>query len=50
MVINNKLVHFEKKTDFEEQRDAGNIQDFSIVFVKDRNEIYTHGEQYQWVE
>lgn len=48
-MINKKLVHFNNKTTFEEQNDAGNILETSIVFVKDSNEIYTHGAEYQWV-
>ena len=49
MVINKKLIHFKNKTKFEEKNNAGEILDSSIVFVKDSNEIYTHGEEYQFV-
>lgn len=48
-MINKKLVHFNSKTAFEEQKDAGNILETSIVFVKDSNEIYTHDTEYRWV-
>jgi hypothetical protein len=48
-MINKKLVHFNRKPDFEEQNNAGNILDSSIIFIKDSNEIYTHGREYQWV-
>ena len=48
--INKKLVFFENKKDFEERNLAGDILDTSIVFVKDSNEIYTHGTEYQWVK
>ena len=50
MVINKKLIHFNHKEDFEERNNAGDILDSSIVFVKDSHEIYTHGEQYQFIE
>lgn len=47
MSINKKLVHFNSKSTFEEKKTE--IPETSIVFVKDANEIYTHGEEYQWV-
>jgi len=47
MSINKKLVHFNSKSKFEEKKSE--IPETSIVFVKDINEIYTHGEEYQWV-
>ena len=50
MIINKKLIHFNHKEDFEERNNAGDILDSSIVFVKDSHEIYTHGEQYQFIE
>ena len=48
-VINKKLVHFDEKEDFIKRKDAGDILDTSIVFIKDANKIYTHGTEYQWV-
>ena len=49
MAIDKKLIHFQSKNKFEEKNNAGEILDSSIVFVKDSNEIYTHGEEYQFV-
>jgi hypothetical protein len=46
-VINKKLVHFDEKEDFIKRKDAGDILDTSIVFIKDANKIYTHGTEYQ---
>jgi len=50
MAINKKLVHFEKKTDFDKQNTDGNILDTSIVFIKDSNEIFTHKTLYPFME
>lgn len=49
MAINKKLVHFEKKTDFDKQNTDGNILDTSIVFIKDSNEIFTHKTPYSFM-
>lgn len=49
MVINKKLVHFKKKTDFDKQNTDGNILDTSIVFIKDSDEIFTHKTTYPFV-
>ena len=46
MAINKKLIHFNKKEDFEREVANGNILDKSIVFIKDTKEIYTHGTIY----
>lgn len=46
MAIEKKLIHFNKKADFEKEKEAGNILDRSIVFIKDSKEIYNHGEYY----
>lgn len=46
MAINKKLIHFNKKEDFDREVANGNILDHSIVFVKDSKEIYTHGTTY----
>lgn len=48
-VINKKLIHINTKDTFIEQNTAGNIKDSSIVFIKETNEIYTHGESYNFV-
>lgn len=47
MAIDKKLIHFNTKDTFDQKKDQ--IKDTSIVFVKDANIIYTHGEEYQWV-
>lgn len=47
MAIDKKLIHFNTKDVFDQKKDQ--IKDSSIVFVKDSNEIYTHGEEYQFV-
>ena len=44
--INKKLIHFNKKDDFESRLANGDILETSIVFIKDTNEIWTHGEYY----
>ena len=46
MAINKKLIHFNKKEDFNKEVANGNILDKSIVFIKDSKEIYTHGTIY----
>lgn len=45
-VINKRFIHFNKKSDFEKRRAAGDIQETSIVFIGDTNEIWTHGAFY----
>jgi hypothetical protein len=47
MAIDKKLIHFNTKDTFDQKKDQ--IKDTSIVFVKDSNTIYTHGEEYQFV-
>lgn len=49
MSINKKLVHFSNKDKFIEQLESDNILDSSIVFIKDSNEIFTHGTTYSYV-
>lgn len=49
MQINKKLIHFSKKEDFVQRNEMGDIKNTSIVFIKDTNEIYTHGKEYQFV-
>lgn len=46
MAINKNLIHFNKKEDFEREVANDNILDRSIVFIKDSNEIHTHGTTY----
>ena len=46
MAINKKLIHFNKYDDFQTELNAGNILDKSIVFIKDRKQIYTHKAGY----
>lgn len=59
MAINKKLIHFQTKTAFTAELNAGNILDTSIVFIKDTKEIWTHGQFYscslteadkQWID
>lgn len=44
MAINKKLIHFKTKAAFEKEK--ANILDTSIVFIKDSQQIYTHGQLY----
>lgn len=46
MAIEKKLIHFSKLSDFETQLNAGNILDYSIVFIQDAKMIWTHGQYY----
>ena len=46
MAIEKKLIHFGKLADFETQLNAGNILDYSIVFIQDAKKIWTHGSYY----
>lgn len=50
MAIEKKLIHFNKKEDFQSKLNNNEIKDSSIVFVKDANMIYTHGEEYRFIE
>lgn len=43
MAINKKLIHFKNKENFESEVANNNILDTSIVFIKDSQEIWTHG-------
>lgn len=45
-MINKKLIHFNKRETFDTELKNGNIPDTSIVFIKDTQEIYTHGQIY----
>ena len=46
MAINKKLIHFQRLATFKEQLAANNILDASIVFIKDSQQIWTHGQYY----
>lgn len=43
MAIEKKLVCFKTQAKFDAQLAAGNIKDYSIVFIKDTQKIWTHG-------
>lgn len=47
MAITKNLIHFNEKTKFEEKLANNEILDTSIVFIKDTQEIYTHGQLYK---
>lgn len=46
MAIEKKLIHFSRLSDFETQLNAGNILDYSIIFIQDAKKIWTHGQYY----
>jgi hypothetical protein len=46
MAINKKLIHFKNKTKFDEELAKNNINDSSICFIKDTQQIWTHGQLY----
>lgn len=43
MAIDKKLICFKTQANFEARLDAGDIHDYSIVFIKDTQKIWTHG-------
>lgn len=45
--ITNRFVHFKTKASFTSQLGAGDIQESSVVFIQDANEIWTHGTYYK---
>lgn len=47
-MIDTKLIHFKTKEKFLNTSDE-TIQEADIIFIKDTDEIYTHGERYQFV-
>lgn len=49
MAINKKLIHFNRKKDFDDKVAKNDILDTSIVFIKDSKEIWTHGNLYKSV-
>ena len=50
MAINKKLIHFATKANFDTQLANSNIDDHSIVFIKDTGQIWTHGKYYNGTE
>lgn len=46
MAINKKLIHFKTYQAFNKELEAGNILETSIVWIKDTQQIYTHGQFY----
>lgn len=50
LLTDRKFIHFNKKSDFEAQLNANAISDKQIVFLKDAQEIWTHGTYYGSVE
>lgn len=47
MAIDKKLIHFKRKSVFNEKLAKNEILDTSIVFIKDTQEIWTHGQLYK---
>lgn len=45
--ITNRFVHFKMKASFISRLGAGDIQESSVVFIQDANEIWTHGTYYK---
>lgn len=45
--ITNRFVHFKTKASFTSRLRAGDIQESSVVFIQDANEIWTHGTYYK---
>lgn len=45
--ITNRFIHFKTKTSFTSRLGAGDIQESSVVFIQDANEIWTHGTYYK---
>lgn len=50
MAIKKKLIHFNNKDNFSTQLELANIEDQSIVFVKDSSQIWTHGHTYNCID
>ena len=46
MAINKKFIHANTLAGFQKELSAGNILDTSIVFIKDVQKIWTHGQYY----
>ena len=45
--ITNQFVHFKTKASFTQRLGQGDIQESSVVFIQDANEIWTHGTYYK---
>ena len=45
--ITNRFAHFKTKASFTSRLEAGDIQESSVVFIQDANEIWTHGTYYR---
>lgn len=45
--ITNRFVHFKTKASFTSRLGAGDIQESSVVFIQDANEVWTHGTYYK---
>lgn len=45
--ITNRFIHFKTKASFTSRLRAGDIQESSVVFIQDANEIWTHGTYYK---
>lgn len=45
-IVNTTFIHCPEKSQFTEQLESGNVSDDSIAFIKDTEEIYTHGTYY----
>ena len=45
--ITNRFVHFKTKASFTSRLGVGDIQESSVVFIQDANEIWTHGTYYK---
>lgn len=45
-MINKPLIHFQEKSSFDKALTNGEITDKSLCFIKDVQEIYTHGQLY----
>lgn len=45
-MIQKKLIHFNKLANFKKELANGNISDKSIVYIKDSQQIWTHGQYY----
>lgn len=43
MAIEKKLIHFKNRSKFNEKLNNNEILPYSIVFIADTHEIYTHG-------
>lgn len=45
--ITNRFVHFKTKASFTQRLGQGDIQESSVVFIQDANEVWTHGTYYK---